>query len=77
MQSEDKLTPAEKDLDDVSEKIKPIKPQLDEIKDTLQDGSQQAQLAKAKADQAEDEAAAANKVRGTAVGVLFLYKGFV
>ncbi|XP_053291489.1 laminin subunit beta-3 isoform X2 [Pleuronectes platessa] len=59
--AENKLTPAEKDLDDVSTLIKPIKLQLDEISDTLQNGSQQAQLAKASADQAEDEAAAANK----------------
>ena len=63
MQAEDKLTPAEKDLDVVSELIKPIKPQLDMIEDMLQDGSRKAGLAQAAADDAEDEAAAANKVK--------------
>lgn len=63
MQAKDKLTPAEKSLDDVSTLIKPMKPELDELKDLLQKGSQQARDAQENADKAEDEAAAANEVR--------------
>lgn len=40
-----------------------MKPQLDELKDLLQNGRQQAQDAQDNADDAEGEAAAANQVR--------------
>lgn len=63
MQAKDQLSPAEKALDDVSTLIKPMKPQLDELKDLLQNGGQQAQDAQEDANKAEDEADAANKVR--------------
>lgn len=63
IQAKNQLTPAEKALDDVTTMIKPMKPQLDELKDLLQDGVQQAQDAQDNAVKAEDEAAAANEVR--------------
>lgn len=62
-QAEEQLNPAEKALDDVSELIKPMKPQLDKLKDLLQNGSQQAEDAQKNADKAEDEATQANEVR--------------
>lgn len=64
MQARDQLSPAEKALDDVSTLITPMKPQLDELKDLLQNAGQQAQDAQDNAGKAEQEAAAANKVRG-------------
>lgn len=43
--------------------MKPVKPQLDELKDLLRRGDQQAQDAKDNADKAADEAADASEVR--------------
>lgn len=40
-----------------------MKPQLDELKDLLKDGDQQAQDAQENADNAADEAASAQEVR--------------
>lgn len=63
MQVKEQLIPAEKALDDVSALIKPMKPQLDKLKELLQNGSQQAQDAQDDAGKADNEAAAANEVR--------------
>ncbi|XP_053171447.1 laminin subunit beta-3 [Scomber japonicus] len=59
--AKEQLTPAERALDDVSTLMKPVKPQLDELKDLLKRGGQQAQDAQDNADNAEDEAADANE----------------
>ncbi|TKS70555.1 Laminin subunit beta-3 [Collichthys lucidus] len=59
--AKDQLIPAEKALDDVLSLIKPMKPQLDELKDLLQRGSEKALGAKDNADNAEDKAALAEK----------------
>lgn len=63
IQAKDQLSPAEKALDDVSTLMKPVKPQLDELKDLLQSGEQQAKDTQENADKAEDEASIANEVR--------------
>lgn len=55
--------PAEKALDDVATLIKPMKPQLDELRDLLQDGGQQAEDARENAEKADKEAAAGNQVK--------------
>lgn len=55
--------PAEKALDDVSTLIKPMKPQLDKLKDLLQDGGQLAEDARENAEKADKEAAAGNQVK--------------
>lgn len=57
------LNPAEKALDNTAAVIGPMKPQLDKLKDLLQDGRQKAQGAKDSADNAAEEADLANKVR--------------
>ncbi|KAE8297870.1 Laminin subunit beta-3 [Larimichthys crocea] len=59
--AKDQLIPAEKALDDVLSLIKPMKPQLDELKNLLQRGSEKALGAKDNADDAEDNAALAEK----------------
>lgn len=63
MQAKDQLSPAEKALDDTATLIKPMKPQLDELKQLLQNGGQQAQDAQNSADDATNEAASASEVR--------------
>lgn len=63
IQVNNQLNPAERALDNAAALIKPIKPQLDKLKDLLQDGRQKAQGAKDSADEAADEADLANKVR--------------
>lgn len=62
MQFKEQLPPAEGALDDAAAMLQPMKPQLDKLKDLLQDGSDQAQDAVDGADQAQNEAAAGNKV---------------
>lgn len=62
MQIKDQLRAAEKTLDDVSKLIKPLTPQLDELKGLLHDGDQLAHDASDDADEAVDNAAAANEV---------------
>ncbi|XP_030584440.1 laminin subunit beta-3 [Archocentrus centrarchus] len=59
--AKDQLTPAEKALDDVSTLIKPMKPQLDMLKDLLQNGGQQVEGAQENAEKAGKEAAAGNQ----------------
>lgn len=59
--AKDQLTPAEKALDDVSTLIKPMKPQLDTLKDLLQNGGQQVEGAQENAEKAGKEATAGNQ----------------
>nr|XP_046236163.1 laminin subunit beta-3-like isoform X2 [Scatophagus argus]XP_046236168.1 laminin subunit beta-3-like isoform X2 [Scatophagus argus] len=59
--AKDQLRPVEKALDDVSTLIKPMKPQLEELKDLLRNGDQQAQDALENADNAVDEASSASE----------------
>lgn len=63
LQAEDKLSPAEKVLEEVSTLMGPLKPQLDNVKDLLQNARNQAKKAQENAGNAEGDAAAANKVR--------------
>lgn len=55
--------PVEKALDDVATLIKPMKPQLEKLRDLLQDGGQQAEDARDNAEKADKEAAAGNQVK--------------
>lgn len=61
MQTKEQLIPAEKTLDDVSKLIKPMKPQLDELKELLKNGGQLAEDAQEDAEKAQDEADAAEE----------------
>lgn len=63
VQVNNQLNPAEKALDSTAALIAPMKPQLDKLKDQLQDGRQKAEGAKDRADEAADEADLADKVR--------------
>lgn len=63
IQAKDQVSSAEKALDDVSTLITPMKPQLDTLKDLLQNGGQQAQGAQENAEQADKEATAGNQVK--------------
>lgn len=55
--------PVEKALDDVATLIKPMKPQLEKLRDLLQDGGQQAEDAQENAEKADKEAAAGSQVK--------------
>ncbi|KAM8913252.1 laminin subunit beta-3 isoform 2-T6 [Spinachia spinachia] len=57
----DQLSPAEMAVDNAEKLIKPLKPQLDELKDLLQTAAPLAQNLEENAESAEDKAAAANK----------------
>lgn len=61
-QVKDQLDPAERTLDDAAAMMKPMKPQLDELKNLLQKGGQQARDAQNDADEAADEAASGREV---------------
>lgn len=63
MQANDALSPAEKALDVAATLIKPMKRQVDELKDLLQSGNEQAQNAQDSANNAADEADSADEVR--------------
>lgn len=63
VQAKDQMSPAEKALDDTAALIKPMKPQLDELKQLLQNGGQQAEEAQSNADDAADEATSASEVK--------------
>lgn len=58
------MSPAEKVLDEASALMKPMKPQLENLKALLLDADQQAQDAEEKATKAEEEATAADQVSG-------------
>lgn len=62
VQVNDQLQPAEKALDDTAALIQPMKPQLEELKNALLDGSDQAEDALDSADRAVDEAESVNQV---------------
>lgn len=57
------MSQAERALDDTAAMVNPTKPQLDKLKELLQNGDQQAQDAKDSADDAAEEATSASKVR--------------
>lgn len=63
IQAKDQLVPVEKALDDVATLIKPMKPQLEKLRDLLQDGGQQAEDAQENAEKADKEAAAGSQVK--------------
>lgn len=64
IQAKDLLSPTEKSLNDIAALVTPIKPQLEVLRDLLQDGEQKVQDAQKNADKAEDEATTADKVGG-------------
>lgn len=60
----DQLNPAERNLDDAANMIKPMTNQLGELKDLLNNVRQKAQGARDKSETAERAAAAGSEVRG-------------
>lgn len=67
-QIKDQLSPAEINLEDVDTKMKPMIPQLRELKDLLANAQQTALGAHDTSEDAEREAAAGSKVRGSTCG---------